>query len=221
MQKCYIFVNGNLSDTSFLKPVITDEDFIIAADGGLETALSLGYSPNVVIGDFDSAISIPPKIKNLTVTDRTELTVENVEYIKYPKEKDFLDTDLAIEEALLRSLTDITLVNVIGDEIDHMLGVIFLLTKPKYGKVDLKIRTANQIIRFFNKPFEVGGKIGSKVSLIPIFDNTSVASTKGLKYDPSKYQMSIEDNTGISNEFSEETAFVDITSGGFIVISHL
>lgn len=221
MSKCYIFVNGDLGDIDFLKDEVTADDHIIAVDGGVDTVLSLGLEPNIVVGDFDSAVKLPEQVKNTEILKKTAFDVDGVEYIKYPHEKDYLDTELALMEAFGKEFTQIVLVNILGNEIDHMLGVIFLLLKPQYKDENIVIRSANQEIRYFDKSFEISGTVGKKISLIPILENTEVAKTNGLKYDPSKYEMSIMANTGISNEFTQEKASVELISGGFLVIKHL
>ena len=57
---------------------------IIAADGGYDNALRLGIMPDLFVGDMDS------------VTEKVD-----IEKVMLNKEKDFTDTEIAIEEAVL------------------------------------------------------------------------------------------------------------------------
>ena len=64
------------------------EGFIIAADRGLDYALEAGISPDIAVGDFDSAKSAVPS---------------GIETVKFPPEKDYSDAELAANIALTKS----------------------------------------------------------------------------------------------------------------------
>ena len=51
MGKCVIFCAAGFS--GLMEP-LTDEDYVIAADGGLRHTQMLNVLPDVVLGDFDS-----------------------------------------------------------------------------------------------------------------------------------------------------------------------
>ena len=50
-----IIGNGNIKDYEYIKGKIRDTDFIICADGGYNHAQKMGITPDVLLGDFDSA----------------------------------------------------------------------------------------------------------------------------------------------------------------------
>ena len=54
MKRAILFVNGNLSDVSQAKKIISKDDFLIAVDGGASHIKKLKLIPNIVIGDMDS-----------------------------------------------------------------------------------------------------------------------------------------------------------------------
>ena len=65
MAKCIIF--GALPvDKNIIK--IHNDDFVIAADAGLNTLNEYGISPNLIIGDFDSFQGIIPTGDNVIIT---------------------------------------------------------------------------------------------------------------------------------------------------------
>ncbi len=55
VKRIIIFANGELPDLEKARALLHDDDFIIAADGGTRHALALGLTPNIIIGDLDSA----------------------------------------------------------------------------------------------------------------------------------------------------------------------
>jgi thiamine pyrophosphokinase len=219
--KAWVFLNGDLGDINFVKKLINKNDLIVACDGGMNTLERLGIKPNAIVGDFDSFINQTKQIAGIKPDDNPAEVIENgISYLKYPTEKDFLDSELAIDFAVSKGFKAINLVNVIGSEIDHMLGTIFLLDKPKYHEIDLKILTSNQTIFIADGDFTISGDIGKKVSLIPLFSEVKVASSSGLKYNPANYQMHMQTNSGISNEFTAKQVKVSLKYGKFLVVIH-
>ncbi len=215
----YVFVNGNLEDCQFVFSEISDSDIIVACDGGVDMVYELGLTPSIVVGDFDSAKSLPQEIINLEPSNEPKaIIIDDVTYYKYPTDKYSLDTELGIDHAILTGANSIRLVNTIGDEIDHMIGTIFQLTKPKYATIDLQIISQKQRISYQTGVIELREEIGQKVSLIPINGEVIVSSSLGLKYDPAKHEMKMETNAGISNELTSEYALIEIESGGLLVV---
>ena len=49
-----IFAGGTVQTGRAMMTALAQADLIIAADSGAETALSQGYVPALVVGDFDS-----------------------------------------------------------------------------------------------------------------------------------------------------------------------
>lgn len=84
---------------------------VIAADGGMRHAQSLGVLPEVWVGDFDST---PDGLSEFhAATPR----------MPFPAEKNFTDGDLAIEQAIERGATRLVLVGSFGGpRTDHALS---------------------------------------------------------------------------------------------------
>ncbi len=92
-------------------------DFVIAADSGLEACRLYGFSPNLILGDFDS------------LNDKKLLSLYPKEIIKkFDCDKDFTDTELALIEAHKEAKKKkanpfITLVGGDGGRISHLLSI--------------------------------------------------------------------------------------------------
>ena len=119
MKRAIIFVNGNLSDLSRAKKIISKEDYLIAADGGVKHILKLGLILRIVIGDLDSTpLSIQKKLER-----------EKIEWIKYPRKKDRTDFELTIDYCLEKKFKEIIIFGIFGNRIDHFIANILLLSK--------------------------------------------------------------------------------------------
>ena len=52
--KAIIISNGVFDNYSFFKSKVTDNDYIICADGAIKHCIGMGIVPDLWIGDFDS-----------------------------------------------------------------------------------------------------------------------------------------------------------------------
>ena len=196
MKRAVIFANGNLSDLSQAKNIITNEDCLIAADGGVKHVLKLGLVPQVVIGDFDST---PKNIfKKIGRTRRSAPT----KIIKYPRKKDKTDFELAIDFVLERKFQAIIIFGIFGDRIDHFLANIFLLAKiqTENKSIKVKIIEGKKEIYILNKEIIINGQIGDEVSIIPVSEKLYGIITDGLEYRLNNETLLFGSTRGISND---------------------
>lgn len=219
--KALIFLNGDELDLGYVKKNTGSHTLMVGCDGGTDKIYELGYKPDVVIGDFDSIHTLPPQIKNLAKSRfGKKILVDDTTYIKYPTDKDFLDAELALSYVANKKIEEIILVNTNGDELDHVLGVLMVLARGKYKTVNIKIIRPGQEIYTARGKITIYGRKRDKVSLIPLYGSVNVESSSGFKYDPSKYQMSLHRNIGISNELTNKKATLNISKGCFLVVHH-
>ena len=105
MPTCYIVGAGDFTPRGFA-PV--PGDLVLAADGGYRALYSLGYTPDLLLGDFDSLGDLP------LPTDRPVL--------RFPARKDDTDTGLALRHGLDRGFRDFALYGCAGGRVDHLLA---------------------------------------------------------------------------------------------------
>lgn len=221
--KAVVFLNGELTDADFIKSLVNANDYLIGADGGADHIYKLGYKPNAVVGDFDSIVNLPDKIKNLNVQNiisGDSIKLQGIEYVKYPEERDFTDGQIAIDFAVNQGFAEIIVVCSLGGEIDHVFGNYFLLGRAKYTNKNIKIIQPNLEAFVVSGEVKILGMPGQKISLIPLFGEAKVSSCSGLRYDLTKYKMQMQTNSGISNQFTKEEAKIKITTGKFLVVIH-
>lgn len=105
MPTCYIVGAGDFTPRGFA-PV--PGDLVLAADGGYRALYSLGYTPDLLLGDFDSLgdLPLPPDLPVL----------------RFPARKDDTDTSLALRHGLDRGFRDFALYGCAGGRVDHLLA---------------------------------------------------------------------------------------------------
>lgn len=217
--KAAIFLNGGIKKPSYAKIFLDESTLLIGADGGADGIYALGLKPHAIIGDFDSLANIPKKLLNIKPKKTGSLlTVDNTIYYKFPAEKDYLDCQLALDYALKRGAVEILFFNCSSDELDLSLGVFFVVGKTKYRFLNIKIIQPNFQAFVIEGDAVISGHIGQPISLIPLYGPVKVKNSSGLKYDPSKYQMKLTANSGISNLLTKPQARLRISSGKFLVI---
>ena len=204
-----LIISGGSFDKNFLHNFIKKEkyNYIIAVDRGVCYADELDIIPDLIVGDFDSADS-----SLLTKYDASTVRTYN------PK-KDDTDTEIAIREASHRGEA-IDIVCATGGRIDHLLGNIHILKIALDEGIEARIVDKNNIIYLKSSDFEIEKKIssGKYISFIP-FDGTVKGITlKGFKYALNGYDLKPGITRCISNEITEDRAFVEFESGCLIVV---
>ena len=163
---------------------IPDDAFYLCADSGLRLAQSLGITPHMGLGYFDSLDSFP----------------EHLPHITAPVEKDDTDTVFAVKEALKRGFDDFLLIGVVGARFDHTFGNIsILLMLDKAGKKGKIIDDYSEMEIVSNET----AYIDDSFAYFSLLNITGIA--RGITIENSKYplvnaEITSEYQYGISNE---------------------
>ncbi len=174
---------------------------IIAADGGYDNALRLGIMPDLFVGDMDS------------VTEKVD-----IEKVMLNKEKDFTDTEIAIEEAVLRGYNRIDIYGATGTRLDHTLANIFIMKKYLSRNVDVRIIDSHNKMRAIRGDNAFSGLKGKTVSFIPADTVVSGVTLSGFKYPLSDRDVEIGTTLTVSNIAVSDEVHVSIKSGTLIMI---
>jgi thiamine pyrophosphokinase len=204
--------NGRLPPTRSLRQLLRHADLVVCADGGLRPTRALRVTPQVAIGDFDSA---SPSLLAWARRHGTRL-------LAYPREKDKTDTELAIQYALRAGASTIDLVGVLGGRIDHSLANIALLVALARQRRRARIVHGETELFLATPRASIPGRVGDRVSLIPLSARVSGVSTRGLKYPLADSTLRVDSTRGISNEITASPASVRTRRGWLlVVIEHL
>lgn len=183
-------------------------DFVIAADGGLMHLKKAGHTPNALLGDFDS---IPDAILH-------DIKVrKDVEIIKFPTNKDYTDMELAIDFAIERGASHIAILGASGTRLDHTTANIHLLYKLVKNNIKGYIEDNHNKVYLIDDSITIDKQENNKVSLLPMFPFAKGVTTKGLSYELNNDNLVFGTGLGISNEFSDDKAYISIKEGLLLV----
>ena len=203
-----IFAGGTVQPGTRVDAALLEADLIIAADSGAETALQYGHVPSVVVGDFDS-LGI----------DTAALEAKGSTLVRAAVEKDETDTELAIQVALERGATHITLLGAIGGaRFDHTMANILLLAGIE--TIPMRIIDGPMMCWLLRGPGSsaITGQSGDLLSLFPLTGEATGVHTRNLYYPLQGETLRFAKPRGISNVLTDEQGEVSLENGMLLVI---
>jgi thiamine pyrophosphokinase len=210
-QKIVIFANGELPEPKEIAKRIHKDDFLIAADGGLNHMTALGLRPNLIIGDMDSV-------------DKEKLEfyrTQNISIKKLPADKDQNDLELAIGAALEMDPTIIWIIAALGNRIDQTLVNIFLLTREDLIGIDTHLIDGKRDVFLIRNEVALQGETGQRVSLIPLNGPVEGIRTEGLQFPLNNETLFPDMTRGVSNRLTEVPAKISIEDGLLLCVHEL
>jgi len=167
--KALIVTGGDCPPLEIIQRLSEGAGLVIAADSGLEACLAARVEPDFVVGDFDS---VRRDLLSLISKDKI---------IEFPEDKDYTDTELAIELALKHGAREIILAGGGAGRLDHLLAVRALFERENPIK---EWHTAQESV--FLVP--AGQKLGfaaedqATVSVFPLSKGARGMHSRGLKW---------------------------------------
>lgn len=203
-----ILTNGDYGNYEFCKYDTTNYDYIICADRGTHHARRLHIKPDLIVGDFDSGFT----------EDIEYYRKQAVPIKKYNPIKDETDTAIAIQQAIEKKATFITVYGGIGSRLDHSLGNVHLLYPLLQKKIKGCLMNPHNIVYMTNQEIVLEGEVGDLVSLIPFAGEAKGVTTYHLGYPLTDATLKVGSSLGISNVMTEKVAKVTLREGTLLVI---
>lgn len=202
-RRCVIIGGGDCS-AEILKKNISAEDFIICADSGFDIATESGFSPDLLIGDFDSIKAIP----------------DNVNKITLPVEKDVTDTVAAFNEGVERGFNSFILFGGTGGRFEHTFANISLMANASKSCITLEIVDNKHIFRSItNSSIKIKHKENQQVSVFAFGDRAFGVTLKGFHYPLCDYTLDpFNGALGTSNDIVEDYGEISVSNGTLIII---
>lgn len=200
MKHCYIFAAGDM----LCCPEIDGDSLIIAADAGFKHLEKACVNADIVMGDFDSLENIP----------------ENCKILKYPPEKYFTDTELAINTAIDMGCTSFTVIGALGGErFEHTIANLQLACGVAKKGFDITLTdgvTYIDALHCGEKSFD--STYSGFVSVFSFDGDAKGVTLKNLKYELDNVTLPCTGTLGVSNEFTGKDASVCVKDGTVMII---
>ena len=200
MGNCYIIAASKAHKIKIQKG---DNDLLIAADGGYDTASKNSLLPDIVLGDFDSLGFVP--------------SGENV--VCLPTQKDDTDTLAAVKIGLNKGFKSFYIYGALGGRIDHTLANIQTLSfiAEKGGKGFLV--GDNEVVTLIkNSTLTLSYQNSGIVSVFAYGGAAEGVSIKGLSYEIFDAQLEPSFPLGVSNEFCGKPASITVNDGALLIV---
>jgi len=204
-------VSGGCSiDPLFFQKKIkeADKNLIICCDGGLRHCLNLGVLPDVIMGDMDS----------INFAQLENFSKQNVKIIKYPTNKDYTDTELALDYALRLKPKKIFIWCALGGRIDHTLANTFLLLKGQKKGITTCLIDEYCDAFVLDKGISFLREKGKTVSLLALTSSVAGITLSGFAYPLVKGTLKMGESLGISNIINKNRASIKIEKGKLLAI---
>jgi thiamine pyrophosphokinase len=205
MKKAFIYVGGEIHPESITEHPRAD-DLTIAADSGYRNALSLGDKVQILVGDFDSL-------------DKNHEIDKSVEIVTVPTEKDFTDTQLAVETAIKHGARDIVIIGGLSGRLDHTLSNLAILRELCDAQIYGLITDGKNRVRYIRSTSTLISRSGYKyLSLIADGEKVKGVSLEGCKYPLENATLTDRYQYAVSNEITGNCALVSVKKGGLYIV---
>lgn len=200
VMRCVIFSGANIDDYGFVASLLRSDDFVICADSGLRHAVTLGIKADLLVGDFDSADSLPPD--------------SFVKKVTFPCEKDYTDTFAAADAAAKLDPDEVLIFGAIGSRLDHTLGNVGVLEHMhELGISAVLLDSRNEVRLMRDESVSVPRRSDCFLSLIPLDTELKGVTMTGVKYPLDGAVVRRDLTLTVSNEFAAPTAEITVASG--------
>ena len=180
---------------------------VVAADKGLEHALSLGLEVTLAVGDFDS---VSPEA--LAVAESSGVRIE-----RYPEAKDATDLELALDAAAAMDPQRILVLAGDGGRLDHQLSALLLLASEGYAGAEVDAFVGSAWIHVVRGSRRLQGDPGALLSILPVGRAEGV-TTEGLAFPLQGETLDAGTSRGVSNVFESDTARIVVERGVLLAV---
>lgn len=206
MSRCVIICASPYNQPEFIKYEISNDDYIICADGGYDTAKNADIIPNIIIGDFDSSLT---EIDN------------SLKKIILPVEKDDTDSIYCIKYGISKGYKDFLILGATGSRADHFYANLSLLKFACNKGCTAVLKDSKTDIYYTESSLKLHCN-SCTVSVFPFGCSKATITLDGFKYSADKLVMTADFPIGTSNIATADTSVVTVHSGGaLVIVNHL
>ncbi len=178
-------------------------DFVIACDRGYEYCLRAGFTPDLVIGDFDSYAG----------SVNAEIPVRRL-----PVEKDDTDTMSALRYACDEGYEEVQLFCALGGRLDHTIANVQALAWCAERGIFAAIESPDtRLFSLRGAALRLPRREGFSLSVFSLTDRSRV-TIRGVKFPLEDAEISNGFPLGVSNEWTDGEALVTAHEGTLLIV---
>lgn len=197
---CYLVGAGENTGLDF---TLSENDYVIAVDGGLTVLEKAHITPNLVVGDFDTLGYCP--------------THPNV--IRLNPIKDDTDTLAALKEGILEGFNLFHFYCGTGGRIEHTIANIQLLAFLSQNGRQGFLHDGNSVLTTItNGKLTIPRKKAGLISVFSYTEECQGVNLQGLKYELTDAVLHSTFPLGISNEFKDTESSVSVRNGTLLLV---
>ncbi len=208
--KFLVITNGTYGDLDWYRDRAGLYDRVICVDGGARRARELCIVPGWVVGDMDS----------ISDDDRKYMEGAGVSFELHPPEKDFTDTQIALELAARKGGKEICIWGGTGSRLDHNLSNIFSAASYLARGIKILFESPDLVVHFVEERLVIPGSPGDTVSLIALGERAVGVDLRGFKYPLAKATLESSWQWAVSNIITEANPVVRLDSGVLAVFHY-
>ncbi|MCI8336445.1 MAG: thiamine diphosphokinase [Peptococcaceae bacterium] len=210
-QKIVVVVTGgDKPDYDDIADKIAAADVLICADSGGDYAYTHHLKPDYLLGDFDS----------ITAEAKQFFIEQGVVLQAVPAEKDFTDTQMALDLAMEFEPDTLYICGGWGSRADHSLANVFLFCRY-LSRVSQIVLLGKAFYGYYAPNIlEIDGMPGQTVSLIPLMGDVTNLTLTGFYYPVENIVLPWGSSRGISNILVANRGKICHDQGILLVIQH-
>ena len=202
--RAFIYTGGSVR-AEYITEHPKADDLCIAADSGYHTAKALGERMDLLLGDFDSIGDIPRD--------------GGFEIQQVPAEKDYTDTQLAVEIAIDRGADDIVIIGGLTGRLDHTLSTLAILEELHARGLHGYITDGQSRAHYMKSSSTLIARSAYKyLSILAADEVIKGLDIEGCKYPLKRATLRRRHQFAVSNEITGNVAFIAVKKGGVYII---
>jgi thiamine pyrophosphokinase len=197
-----IVTGGRAPGRALLFAQVRAAQRIAAADGAAELLLRCGVTPDVLIGDFDTA----------SEACVSALAEKGAKIVRLPAHKNMTDTEAALDYVMEAGARNITILGAMGSRADLTLSNIGMLLRAYRSGIPCQIADETNELTVAAGECDIMGRPGQTVSILPLTGDL-VVTARGLEYPLQKLPLPFGSSRGVCNRFIIESAHLSVSGG--------
>ncbi len=198
----WILVDGRLTPPA--RVTAAPPDLVVAADGGLRHADTLGVRVDAWVGDFDSSAGLSSAAPRET----------------HPRDKDQTDAELALSLARQRGATSAAVWGAFGGRFDHTLALALLAVRESAAGFPITLHSGDEAgyPLLPGAPVTVEAVPGQTISVLALDDLTGLSIT-GVRWPLNGARVPYGSGWTVSNEALGGPVRASVEAGRALLMS--